>query len=115
MASDNLQGLVAVCLTVALSSSSYGRSGRGPLSYLVDALNLTADLFPLLTPDQAIKDVWGARIDAFVQRQNRGYAFSVLARNAPRWEAGMTVSDWITVALNRSGLPPINELFRRGE
>src|ERR1039458_19540 len=69
------------------------------------ALNLTKDHFTTMRVPESFH-TWGQRNDAFIRNGDRGYAFLVLAKSAPRVPID-NVDEWVERTLENSGLPPL--------
>jgi hypothetical protein len=67
------------------------------------ALNLTESHFKRLVVPNSFR-AWGERNKAFVANMDRGYAFLVLAKAAPRAPV-QNIDDWVQQTLTSAGLP----------
>ena len=75
------------------------------------ALNLTGPLFDGLQHPEAFAP-FGDKRAAFIRARNCGYAFAVLARHAAETDNALSIGDWITDVLGRSGLPPYDAILQ---
>jgi hypothetical protein len=72
------------------------------------ALNLTKEHFTRLrVPDSFL--IWGERNNAFIANMDRGYAFLVLAKAAPRVPI-QNIDEWIEQTLTEAGLPTLKTI-----
>jgi hypothetical protein len=75
-------------------------------SYLSSVcLNLLDEHFGLLKIPDSFHP-WSQRIQAFIKRRDRGFAYAVLAHHAPSPDQ-MKDMEWINNTLTKSGLPPL--------
>jgi hypothetical protein len=72
-------------------------------------LNLPEDLFnSLIVPDDFY--VWGERLQYFKDIADPGFAFFIIARQAPKYRENMHVEEWLQKSLKNSGLPNLEKI-----
>jgi hypothetical protein len=72
------------------------------------ALNLTESHFRQLRVPDSVRN-WGGRNDAFLANMDRGYAFLILAKVAPRVPI-RNVDEWVEQTLDAAGLPNLETI-----
>jgi hypothetical protein len=72
-------------------------------------LNLPEDLFSSLNVPEDLY-VWGERIQSFKDIADPGFAFFIIARQAPEYRDNMRVEEWLQEALKNSGLPDLEKI-----
>jgi hypothetical protein len=74
------------------------------------SLNLAPQHFATLKVPDSFRP-WGGRNDAFIKNLDRGFAFLVLAKHAPRVPV-RDMDEWVEQTLHASGLPPVRTIKR---
>ncbi len=72
-------------------------------------LNIPKYLFrSLIVPEDFV--VWGDRIQALKEIADPGFAFFTIAKQAPRYQNGKSVEQWLQKALENAGLPNLETI-----